>query len=169
MIVADESEHPAQRRRAGGVGMLEHIARPVDAGGLAIPDAEQAIESRAWKQAELLAAPDGGGAKVFVQTFPEFDVVRIQPFLRRTQLLVVSAQRRAAIAGDEAACCITCRAVQPLAIQRQADQRLDAGHIGLALDKIVFVVQRNFAVFHKRRILARAPVDYWAKRAKMLA
>jgi hypothetical protein len=81
--------------------MLEHVARAVDAWGLAVPDAEQAIIPGAGEQAELLAAPDGCGAEVFVQTFPEFDVMRVQPFLRGAQLLVISTKGRPAITGDK--------------------------------------------------------------------
>jgi hypothetical protein len=60
-------------------------------------------------------------------------------------------------------------AVHAFAIERQAHQRLDARHVSLALDKIVFVVQRDFTVFHERASSISALADYWLNRAKLLA
>ena len=73
--------------------MLESVSRPVNAGRLAVPDAEQAIILCAGKQAELLAAPDSRCAEVFVQAFPELYVVLVQPCLGRAKLLVIPAPR----------------------------------------------------------------------------
>jgi hypothetical protein len=141
-------EHAAKCGRACGIGMLENVARAVDARGLAIPDAEQAIIPGAGKQAELLAAPDGCGAKVFVQAFPEFDVMRVQPFLGGAQLLVISAKGRPAITRDKSCCIGIFAQIEAFSIKGQANQCLNTGHIRLALDKIVFVVQRNFTMVH---------------------
>jgi hypothetical protein len=44
-------------------------------------------------------------------------------------------------------------AVETFTVERQTNERLDARHISLALDKIVFVVQRDFTMFHERRFL----------------
>ena len=66
MVVADNGEHTAQRGRTGGVCVLEDVTRAVDAGGLAVPDAEQAIIFCAGEQAELLRAPDSRRAEVLV-------------------------------------------------------------------------------------------------------
>ena len=93
MVVADDGEHATQRRGTRSIGMFEHVPRPVDARRLPVPDSEQAIIFCTGEQAELLAAPDSGCAKVFVQAFPEFDVVGVEPFLGRAQLLVVTAKR----------------------------------------------------------------------------
>ena len=98
MIVADNRQNAAKSRGPGRVGVFEDIAGAVDARCLAIPDAEQAIEPRAWEETELLRAPDGRGPEVFVQPFPEFDIMVVQPGLGRAQLLVISAERGAAIA-----------------------------------------------------------------------
>jgi hypothetical protein len=148
VVVADNGEHAAECGRACGIGMLEHVARAVDARRLAVPDAEQAIIFRAREQAELLAAPDGCGAEVFVQAFPEFDVMRVQPFLRGAQLLVISAKGRPTISGDKSGRVHIIAQIEAFSIKRQADQCLNTGHIRLALDKIVFVVQRNFTMMH---------------------
>ena len=72
----------------------------------------------------------------------------VEPFLRGAQLLVIAAQRRAAIAGNEAGRVEPGAQVKALAVKRQADQRLNARHERFSLDKLVFVVQRNFAVMH---------------------
>ena len=148
VVVADNGQHAAECRRTCRIGVLEDVARPVDARRLAVPDAEQAIIAGARKEAELLAAPDGGGAEIFVQTFPEFDVMCIQPFLGGAQLLVISAKGGSAITGDKSCCVGIFAQIETFSIKRQADQCLNTGHIRLALDKIVFVVQRNFTMMH---------------------
>ena len=51
MVVAADGEDTAKTRRAGGVGMLEGVTGAVDAGRLAVPDAEQAIATGAGEQA----------------------------------------------------------------------------------------------------------------------
>ncbi|MGY3411875.1 hypothetical protein ACVWZV_007988 [Bradyrhizobium sp. GM5.1] len=60
MVVAGKREYAAIQRGAGGIRMLERVNRAIDAGPLALPDAEHAIDLGAGKQADLLAAPDGG-------------------------------------------------------------------------------------------------------------
>ena len=75
MVVAGQRNHAAVARSAGRVGMLERIHRAVDAGALAIPDAEHAIDLGAGKHADLLAAPDGGRRQILVETGGELDVM----------------------------------------------------------------------------------------------
>ena len=53
-------------------------------------------------QVELLRAPHRGGAEFFVDARLEHDVLFGQVLLRRPQRLVVAAERRAAVAADEA-------------------------------------------------------------------
>jgi hypothetical protein len=60
VIVAGEGEHAAVTRGARRIGVLERIDRAVDAGPLAVPDAEDAIDLGAGKEADLLATPDRG-------------------------------------------------------------------------------------------------------------
>ena len=122
MVVADDGEHAAMFRSAGSIGMFEGIAGPVHTGGLAVPDAEQAIIFGARKQTELLAAPDGCGAQIFVQALPELDIMCIQPFLGGAQLLVIPTQRGSAIAGDEAGRVQAKTQIEAFSVKRQAYQ-----------------------------------------------
>ena len=132
MVVAGEAEHAAVLRRARGIGVAEHVAAAVDAGALAVPDADHAIIVGAGRQAELLRAPDRGRRKVFVHAGLKLDVVLVEVLAGGEQLLIVAAERRSAVAGDEA------RGVQPRGAvaadlrHRQADQRLNTGQEDVA-------------------------------------
>ncbi len=98
MVVAGERQHAAVERGAGRIRVLERIDRAVDAGTLAVPDAEHAIDLGAGKQADLLAAPDRGRGQVFVESRNEGDVVLLQVRLRAPQRVIVHAERGTAIA-----------------------------------------------------------------------
>src|SRR5262249_31950738 len=102
MVVAGERNDATVLRRAGGVRMLERIERAIDARTLAVPDAEHAIDLGAGKHADLLATPHGSRREVFVQAGDEGDVMLLQEGFCAPQRVVVHAERRAAIAGDEA-------------------------------------------------------------------
>ena len=148
MIVAGERDHAAIRRGAGGVGVLERIHGAVDAGALAIPDTEHAIDLGAGEHADLLAAPHGGGRQVLVETGRELDVMLLEEGFRAPQRVVVHAERRAAVAGYEAG------GVEPLcavafALQHgKSDQRLRTGKEYALRIQPVLVVQPNFHQRH---------------------
>ena len=128
-IVAAEREHAAARRGARVVGVLQRVAGAVDAGALAVPDAEDAVVVRAGVQRRLLRSPHRRRGEVLVDARLEAHVMRRELLARRPEPHVVGAERRAAIAGDEA------RRVQPgggvatALLQRQSHQRLHAGQI----------------------------------------
>ena len=123
--------------------MADRVARAVDARPLGVPDREHAVVAALAVEPDLLRARAGGGGEVLVDGGPVDDVVRVEMGPRPLQLLVVGAQRRAAIAGDEA------RRVQPggqiaLALhQRQPHQRLDAGDEDPPFADRVLVVERD--------------------------
>ena len=119
MIVAGEREHAAVARCAGGVGVLERFHRPIDAGALAVPDAEYAIDLGARKQADLLAAPDRRRRQHRFKSGHEGDIVGLQKRLRPPERVVVHAERRAAIAGYEARGIEVVRAIALPLQQRQ--------------------------------------------------
>ena len=75
VVVAGKAEHAAVLGRACGIAVAEHVAAAVDAGALAVPDADHAIIFGAGRQVELLRAPDRGRRKVFVHAGLELDVV----------------------------------------------------------------------------------------------
>ena len=143
VVVAGEAQHAAVLRRARGIAVAEHVAAAVDAGALAVPDADHAVVAGARRQIELLRAPDRGGREVLVHAGLELDVVLLEMFARGEQLLVVAAERRTAIAGDEARGVETGGAVAADLRHRQADQRLDAGQEDVAGALGVFLIETD--------------------------
>ena len=143
MVVAGQRQHPAPGRSAGHVGVLEDVAAAVHAGALAVPDAEHAVIVGALEQVDLLRAPDRGGGKVFVDAWLEHDVVFLEVLLRLGQRLVVAAQGRAPVAGNEAGGVLAGGEVALALQHRQAHQRLRAGHEGRAAVVGVLVFERD--------------------------
>src|SRR5207249_12082950 len=84
MVVAGQRNHAAVWRGAGRVGMLERVHRAVDAGALAVPDTEYAIDPGAGEHADLLAAPYGGRRQILVETGCELDVMLLEEGFRAT-------------------------------------------------------------------------------------
>ena len=82
MVVAGQAQHAAVFRRAGGIAVPEHVAAAVDAGALAVPDADHAVMAGALRQIELLRTPDRGGRQILVHAGLEFDVVLLEVFSR---------------------------------------------------------------------------------------
>ena len=126
MVVAGQTQHAAVLGRAGGIAVAEHVAAAIDAGALAVPDADHAIIFGAGREIELLRAPDRGRREILVHAGLELDVVLLEMLSRGEELLVVAAERRAAIAGDEARGIEARGAVAPDLGHRQPDQGLDA-------------------------------------------
>ncbi len=144
MVVAGQRQHAALGRGAAGIGLAQHVAGPVDAGRLAVPDAEDAVVVGALAvMTDLLRAPHGGGAEFLVDAGLEDDVGRRQMPFGAHQFGVVAGERRAAIAGDEAAGAQPGLRVQPRLVEGQADQRLDAGEIDAAAGCDILVVERD--------------------------
>ena len=102
VVVAREHQHAAVLRGAGGVGVLEHVAAAVDARALAVPHAEDAVVVRAGNMLSCCVPQIDGRGEVFVDAGLELDVVRFEVRLRAPQRLVEAAERRAAVARDEA-------------------------------------------------------------------
>jgi hypothetical protein len=121
--------------------VAEDIAGAVDAGAFAVPHAEHAIIFAFAAQLGLLGAPERGGRKVFVDAGLESDMRGVEEFMRTFELLVEAAERRAAIAGDEAGRAQAGAAVALVLHQAKADQRLKAGDEDPALRQIVFIVE----------------------------
>ena len=78
MVVAGETEHTAVFRRARGIGVTKHVAAAIDAGALAVPDADDAVVLGAGGKIELLGTPDRGGREVFIHAGLELDVVLLE-------------------------------------------------------------------------------------------
>ena len=142
VVVAGEGDHAAVLGGAGQVGVLEDVGAAVDAGALAVPDAEHAVEAlRLGVEVELLRAPDRGRAELLVDAGLEDDVLRREMALGLPQGLVVAAERRAAIAADEAAGLQAEHRIPLLLQHRQSHQRLRSAHEGPAVLEAVLVVE----------------------------
>ena len=146
MVVGRQRQHAAMLRGAGRIAVLEHVAAAVHTGTLAVPHREHAVVLRAREQVGLLGAPDHGRAEVLVQSRRELDIRSGQVLLRPPQLQVETAQRRAAVAGDETGGVQPGGAVAHLLHQRQPHQRLHAGQVDPAGLARVLVLERVVAV-----------------------
>ncbi|MNS97912.1 hypothetical protein D3C72_1322610 [compost metagenome] len=141
VVIAGERDHATQRRGAGEVGMLERIAAAVDAGALAIPDAEHAVVALAGGiEVQLLRAPDRRDAELLVDAGFEDHVVVGKMLLGLPQRLVIGAQGRSAVAGNKGGGVVAGLGIALALQQRQAYQRLHAAHVGTAGVQRVLVV-----------------------------
>ena len=143
MVISRDQQHAAVSGRARRVGVLEDVARAIHAGTFAVPDTEYTVVLGTFKQANLLRAPDGGGSEFFIHAGREEDVILLEIFFGFPQRLVVAAQRRAAVAGNEARSVQPCGKITLPLDHRQSHQRLRAVHEGAALRECVFVVERD--------------------------
>ena len=107
--------------------MAQRVGRAVDAGRLAVPHGQHAVEARAGQVAGELAAPGGGRAELLVEAGTGDDVVAARTASRwRCELLVEAAERRALVAGDERAGVQAAARVGAVLVEREPDERLDA-------------------------------------------
>src|SRR5437763_16712911 len=97
VIVAGDGDDAAMARAVRGVAVLQGVGRAVDAGTLAGPDAEDAINGGAGEERHLLTAPDGGRRQILVDAGLEVDVLALEIAPRLPERVVVDAERRAAI------------------------------------------------------------------------
>src|SRR3954447_26054275 len=132
MIVAGNGKNAATRRSAGEVGVLQDVHRTVDARSFAVPNTEYAVHRCTRKHPNLLASPERCRREVFVEARLETDVGALEMLPCRPEGGVVTAERRAAIARDEAAGIEPRRKVELPLHHRQPHERLDAGQIDAA-------------------------------------
>ena len=163
VVVGGEREHATELRRAGGIGVLEHVTTAVDPGALAVPHAVHALDRGAREQVGLLRAPDHRRAEVLVETRDELHPGRLEVLLRAPQLEVEATQRAAAVAGDKAA------GVEPRGLvaqplhQRQPHQRLHARQVDATVLAGVLVLERVVGIQHavgKRSIRGRRRAEF---------
>ena len=141
VVVAREREHATVPARAGRVRVLEDVAAAVDARALAVPHRKDAIDLRAFEHVQLLRAPHRGGRQVLVQPRLEAHVVALQVLARLPRGLVDGAERRAAVAADEAGRIQAGELVALLLQHREAQQCLRAAHVGAAAVQGPLVVE----------------------------
>src|SRR5439155_23910233 len=91
----------AGRGRAGEVCVAQRVHRAVEAGVLAVPDAEHAVLARSRQVAGQLRAVDRGGGELLVEPGDEVDAVLAAQLAEAHDLLVEAAEPRALAAGGE--------------------------------------------------------------------
>jgi hypothetical protein len=121
VIVAGDGDDAAVARSAGCVAVFERIAGAVHAGPLAVPHAEHAVVARAREQVRLLRAPDRRCREVFVQARLKANLRGVEVFRRAPQLAIEAAERRAAVAGNEAGRVPPRETVEETLREQQAD------------------------------------------------
>src|SRR5262249_36027746 len=141
VVVAGNGEHAAMRGRARQIRVPEHVDGAVDTRPLAVPDTEHPIDRCTGEEPHLLRAPHRGCSKILVEAGLETDVVLLEEFCGLPERGVVTAEWRAAIAGDEAGRPQPRRLVALALHHGKPDQRLDAREINAAGLKGVLVLQ----------------------------
>src|SRR5207244_10031434 len=99
--------------------MLEDVAGAIDARSLAVPHAEHAVVLRLRIQVGELAAEDGCGAEILVDTRDEVDAELAQELRVPLDVDVEAAERRATITGHQRACIEPATSVRSMLIDRQ--------------------------------------------------
>ena len=145
MVVTRNGECTAPSRGARHVGVLEHIGRAVNPRPLPVPDAKHAVKlvGPRWRKTQLLRAPYGGGGQFFIHTRLKNNVACLQVLSSLPQGLVITAERRAAVARYKARRVFALQLVAQLLQHRQLDERLHAAHEGMAVVQTVFVIKRD--------------------------
>ena len=144
VVVAHQRQHAAVRRGPGEIGVAEHVAGAVDAGTLAVPEAEHAVELAFAAHLRLLRAPQRGRGELLVEAGLEMDVGGAEFLFQPRELQVEAADRRAAIAGDEAAGVQPGAAVALFLHQQQPRDGLRAVEQHQGLLKIEAIRERDF-------------------------
>src|SRR5690349_14451651 len=101
VVITGNGQYAAKLRGARSVGVTEHIAAAIDARTFAVPHAEYAVVGGAFKDVDLLRAPDRRGSKVLVHARMEHRVVLLEIVPGLPQCLVETTQWRASVAGNE--------------------------------------------------------------------
>ena len=125
-IVAHQRDDAAVARSSREIGVAEDVAGAVDAGALAVPQREDAVEAAFTAQLRLLRSPDRGRRQLLVEPGLEMDVIGGEQVRQLKELLIEPADRRAAIAGNETAGVEPSAPIPLLLRKKQARNRLRA-------------------------------------------
>ena len=125
-IVAHQRQHAAVARGPREIGVAEDVAGAIDARTLAVPQRVDAVEAAFAAQLRLLGSPDRGRRQLLVEAGLEMDVVGGEKVRQFEELLIEPADRRAAIARNEAAGVEPDAPVALLLLDEQARDRLRA-------------------------------------------
>ncbi len=144
-IVPGQREHAAVLAHARVVGVLEDVAGPVHARGLAVPHAEHAVEPGLREEAGHLAAVHRGRAQILVEPGGEHHVVCPEQRGHPLERLVEPAEGRAPVARDERRRLEAAPDIGAMLIQGEPDQRLDAGQVHPSALLGVLGLEREFS------------------------
>ena len=145
VIVAHQRQHAAIARGAGEIDMAQRVAGAIDSRPLAVPDGEDAVIFAFAAHLRLLRAPYGGGGEVLVEARHEEYVALVEERLGAMQLRVHAAERRAAIAGDEARRAKAGATVHLLLHEQKPHDRLCAVEQHMSLGEIETVGEGDVA------------------------
>jgi hypothetical protein len=126
---SDQDQRPALGVRAHQVAVPQRVGGPVEAGSLAVPDADHPVAGSAGERAGELAALDRGGGRFLVQARDERDIVRLEQLLQPAEFLVVPGQRGPFIPGDERPDVKPGGQVAAVLVDGQPGQGLDPGQL----------------------------------------
>jgi hypothetical protein len=117
------------------------VGGAVEAGCLAVPDADHAVAGRLADDRCQLGALHGVGAELLVDVGPEHHAVLVEQRGLPLQFEVIAGQRRALVAGDQRPGVPVVLEVEPVLLDRDAHQGLQAGQVDDALVALVPVAQ----------------------------
>ena len=140
VIITRDDQYTSVCARAGGVAVLQRIARPVEARPLPVPQGEDAVLVGPRRGPEHLRAPYRGGGEFLVHPGLEDDIVPLQVRAGPPELDVDGPERGSPVARDVTGRVQAGSAVPVALRQRQADDRLHTGHQRFAGAKCVLVV-----------------------------
>src|SRR5690606_6874984 len=148
MIVAHEGKNPAMGGGSRRVCMAEHIARPVYAGTLAVPERKYAVIAPLAQKLGLLRTPTGRCRQILVQTGLKGDIGCREPVPGLPELLVDSAERRAPITGYKPGGVQPGAAIKFVLHQQQSHNRLRAGNEYPFFGEVILVIKRYMMKHH---------------------
>ena len=156
-VVADDCDGAARRRRAREVGVPQRVDGPVQAGRLAVPVADDAVDALAQRARGRgqLGAGHRGGAELLVDRRLVHDVQIPEQRGAAGQLEVVAAERRSLVAGDEGGGGQAAGPVRQRPVAHHAHQGLDAGQLHRAGLRRVPVRQQRAVGGGGRVVLGR--------------
>jgi hypothetical protein len=138
-VVSHHDQHAAVSVGAAQVAVPERVGRPVQAGGLAVPDPDHAIAGLVGRRRGQLGTLHRVGAQFLVHRGPVHHPVRLEQWAPAPDLQVVSGQRRPLVAGDQRLRPAAGPLVQPVLVDRDPHQGLQSGQVERSFLELVTV------------------------------
>ena len=126
MIITHNHQDAAVLGGAGGMAVVQGVARAVDTGAFAVPHGKHTIDRAIGTFTGLLRTHDHGGGEVFVNGRLKTNLGLVQMFLGLPHNHVHATQGRATVARDKTGCVQTLFFIQASLGQQHAHQGLSA-------------------------------------------